>query len=390
MRPLTMDPATTRLAKGVGVALAGWAVASLGIGSPGGHPVFIYGVTALLCIGLYGSVHGISRETVAADVKTVILAVTVGVLLKTALIAAVMFLFFGEPGVILLGLAVAQIDPLSVSALIRHARMSKRAKALLLAWASFDDPITALLTIYLSSLVLGQTGGGGIGDYLKNLGLNLIFAGAVFGVWLPAHRWLKSRRTRPGLIRLVSAVVLIGLLAFATAEFLVLGIALIGLFFRPDLGELLDRAIAAAFYLATFAMGTLLVAGIEPGMALVLGVAAFASQIVVGGLLITRGLPTRDRVSLALGQQNGITAILLALTLAPSYPQAVAVIAPAVLVINVLHTTANAGWHKLLRVAPTSARLSEPAARVHRALGLVHPAAWSAHPAPERAQEPPR
>jgi hypothetical protein len=383
---LLTDPAADRLAKGVGVALAGWAVAALGLGSPSGHPIFLYGVTALLCVGLYGSVHGIDKESASGDVRTVVLAVTVGVLLKTALIAGVMWLFFGHPAVILLALAVAQIDPLSVGALIGRARMSPRAKSLLLAWASFDDPITALLTVYLSSLVLGTTGGGYAG-YLTNLGLNLVFAGAVLAAVLLTRRWGAGHRVRPGMVRTGSLLLLIALLAVATAQFLVLGMALIGLFFRPELGRLLDGALTGAFYLATFAMGTLLVAGIEPVMALVLGVAAFAAQAVVGGLLITRGLPVRDRVSLALGQQNGITAILLALALAPAYPQAVAVIAPAVLVVNVLHVAANTGWQRVLTGGLRRPLRSAPDAPARPAPGSVRPAVADAQ---DPVGEPPR
>ncbi|NUR64455.1 MAG: hypothetical protein HOQ47_01735, partial [Streptomyces sp.] len=54
------------------------------------------------------------------------------------------------------------------------------------------------------------------------------------------------------------------------------------------------------------------------------------------------GFPARDRVSLSLSQQNGITAIILALLLEPALPQAVAVIAPAILVVNLLHLGSNA------------------------------------------------
>lgn len=385
MRPLLNDPAADRLAKGVGVALAGWAFAALGPGSHAGHPVFLYGVTALLCLGLYGSVHGIDKESVAGDVRTVVLAVTVGVLLKTALIASVMWLFFGEPAVVLLALAVAQIDPLSVGALIGRARMSPRARSLLLAWASFDDPITALLTVYLSSLVLGGLGDG-YGDYLANLGINLLFAAAVLAAVTTARRLAGLRRPRPGLVRAVSLLVLIALLAFATAQFLVLGMALIGLFFRPALGRLLDGALTGAFYLATFAVGTLLVAGIEPAMALVLGGAAFAAQAVVGGLLITRGLPLRDRVSLALGQQNGITAILLALTLTPGYPRAVAIIAPAVLVVNVLHVAANSGLRRAVTAVRRRSLRSAPGGPARPAPGSARPVAADAS---DPVQEPP-
>ncbi|GGK94185.1 hypothetical protein GCM10007964_40780 [Sphaerisporangium melleum] len=370
------SPGVRRLVMGAAVALAGWAVAAAGLGDVSGHPAYLYAVTALLALGLYGSAHGIAVETVAGHVRTVVLAVTVGVLLKTALIAAVMFLVYREPAALPLGLAVAQIDPLSVSALMSQARMSERARSLLLAWASFDDPVTALLTVYLSALVLGGASAD-LGGYLGNLALNLGFAAVVFLVWLPLRR-----------IRLPTAVAvaaLVALLAVATAFFLVLGVALVGLFFRPRLGALLDRSVTVAFYLAVFATGALLAGGVEPGRALVLGLSAFGAQIVVGGLLITRGLAPAERVGLALGQQNGITAILLALTLVPLYPAAVAVIAPAVLVVNVLHLSANAAWDRLLILASPSAPRSARAALARRVLARVPDEQTTADPAtPER------
>ena len=87
--------------------------------------------------------------------STVVQMVTVGVVLKTALIAGVMYLAADTPTAMVLGVVVAQIDPLSVGAMIGRSQMSGRAKAVLLSWASFDDPITALLTIYLLVFALG-------------------------------------------------------------------------------------------------------------------------------------------------------------------------------------------------------------------------------------------
>lgn len=343
------EGAAGRLVSGVLVALGGWAFVKLtDTGDAVSQPWYLHTVTALLAIGLYGSAYGISRGMVRRDVRTVVLAVTVGVLLKVLLISAVMFLFFAEPVSLLLGLAVAQIDPLSVGAMMARSRMSARGKSILLAWASFDDPITALLTVYLSSLLLtGTAPGGGALAYLGNLGLNLLFAGVVLAGWRLALRF--KDRLNPRLVKAAALVVLAGLMAFAVWQVLLLGVALIGLFYRPGIAGLLDRTLAAAFYLATFALGMLLVGGVDLGRAAVLGLAAFAAQMVIGGLVIARGLPATDRVRLALGQQNGITAILLALALVPAYPEAVAVIAPAVLIVNILHVVANGLWNRTER-----------------------------------------
>lgn len=73
---------------------------------------------------------------------------------------------------------------------------------------------------------------------------------------------------------------------------------------------------------------------------LALGGAAYGTQILVGYLL-TRKLPSRDRMHIAFAQQNGITAIILALLFETYYPGTIAIVAPAILVINTLHATAN-------------------------------------------------
>ncbi|HEY9521751.1 MAG TPA: hypothetical protein VIR33_00820, partial [Thermopolyspora sp.] len=205
LRSFATRPASRQLAITVGIALAGLAMAYLaGLGEMAGSAAYLYAVTVLLAIGLYGSASGIPRE-IYGDLGTVLLAVTLGVLLKTALIAGVMYAFFRDPTALVLGVAVAQIDPLSVSALLGRSQMSPRAKALLLAWASFDDPITALLTVYLSAWALSSIageGGGvaaailgdtGLSSYLGNLARNFGFALIVLIVWA-AVRWWAARR----------------------------------------------------------------------------------------------------------------------------------------------------------------------------------------------------
>ncbi|MDF5755839.1 hypothetical protein [Spongiactinospora sp. TRM90649] len=327
---------------------AGVAVAVSGVGEFVGSPPYMYAVTALLSVGLYSGAHGITRE-VTADLRTVVIAVTVGVLAKAALIGGVMYAFSRRPESLLLGVAVAQIDPLSVAALIGGSRMSARAKNLLLAWASFDDPITALLTVYLSAVLLG--GQGGLGAYLATLWGNAALAGVVLAVWLSA-RWAARRYQWPVLhdpptARIAGVAVLLAALVVAVQQFLVLGIALIGLFLRPGVDRALGRLLNGAFLVAAFALGLLLPGGVDPVGGVVLGVTAFAAQIVVGGLIPARGLTRTERVYLALGQQNGITAIMLALALLPGVPWAVAVVVPAILTVNVLHLIANTLWERL-------------------------------------------
>lgn len=88
-----------------------------------------------------------------------------------------------------------------------------------------------------------------------------------------------------------------------------------------------------------------IIGGINIWSGIALGVAAYCAQIIVGWLL-TRGLPTRDRWHISFAQQNGITAIILALLFEPIHPGTVAIVAPAIIVINGLHYLVNKGLDK--------------------------------------------
>lgn len=337
------------------------------IGSSG----YLLIATTLLMVGLYSSTAGISVSELRAGVRTVVLAVTVGVFAKAAMVAAVMYLFFQEPRYAVLGLAVAQIDPLAVAAMSRGSRISPRARALLAAWASFDDPITVLLTVYATMWLLdsGPPGTGGLETSLSSgfldFLLNLALAAVALLLWAFWRWWTKRRMarsvdragTRPlgGATSAVTALetaMLLAMLAVGVVYSLPLAVALLGLFFRPALGRWLTGTTTAALLAATFLLGVALATGIEPLAGLVLGGAAFAAQVVVARIIPAR-LSGRDRAYLAAGQQNGITAIILALLLEADFPGTVGIVAPAIAVVAVLHAVANrlldAGYRVSLR-----------------------------------------
>lgn len=314
-------------------------------------------VSLLLAVGLYGSTSGIGLAEARGDLRTLLLAVTVGVLAKAALIMPVLWLAVGEPAYLILAVAVAQIDPLSVAALRSRSRMSERGKAVLSVWSSFDDPVTVLLTAYLAPVALSALDGGADASALPvtpdayawtmlgNVAL-VVVAALSWSVLRPRRGAAVGSGWRGGTRTAVCLLVLAGVLAAATAYGLMLGVAVLGLFYRPPLlVPVLGRVLTTAYYLALVALGLLLVDGVEPGPGIALGAAAFAAQMVVGGL-IARNLAPYDRVSLALGQQNGVTAIVLALSLQPAFPRTVAIVAPAVVTVNVLHFVANELWNR--------------------------------------------
>ncbi|MFI6538607.1 hypothetical protein ACIBHY_39555 [Nonomuraea sp. NPDC050547] len=282
----------------------------------------------LLAIGLYGSTHGIDRAEARQHGKLILLAVTVGVLLKAAFIAGVVHLVSGDPRAVILAVAMAQIDPLSVASVMADNRLSDRARTILGAWSSFDDPVTIILAFYAVSL--SRPTDGLSASYLMDLGLNALFAAAAYGLW----RLLRKAPPVLTYLAVVSAI------ASAAWSSLMLGIATAGLYLRLPDSRWLSRAVTAAFALSAFLMGLLLVGGTNLAMGLLLGLAAFTAQM-LAALVLTHGLPMIDRIHLGLAQQNGITAVILALAFEREFPGFVAVVAPAILTVNLVYVLAN-------------------------------------------------
>jgi hypothetical protein len=337
----------------LGIATAGWATASVfDVHVTDSPDAYLRAVTVLLAIGLFAAVQDIDRTEARKHWRTVLLVVTVGVMLKAAIIAAIMYAAFRQTEFLILGVAVAQIDPLSFAAISRRTDMSPQARTILSAWASFDDPITVVITVFFSSWALSAAGdsgtvadvAGGLGEFGGTLLRNLLFvAGALLARWLigigedgedPHSRAGKARNAVH-----VALVVVAG--AVAVSQFLLLGLALSALFLRPRMGSVIQRTAMGAFHLGTFALGLLLIGGVNPLAGILLGVAAYGAQYLVGSLAAIRR-PRADRLDLALGQQSGITAVILALFLEQSFPGTVGIVAPAILTVNVIHLVANA------------------------------------------------
>jgi hypothetical protein len=188
----------------------------------------------------------------------------------------------------------------------------------------------------------------GLGAFGLNLLWNLLLAGGVYGAWLAARAVRRSRGGGPlgavSRVALLLATLVVG--ALAVQFTLLFALAVIGLFVRPKLGRRLDTLTSVALLMATFAIGLVLVGGIEPVKAVVLGAAAYAAQIVVALLLTVRRTWRGDRAGPALAQQNGMTAIILALLLEPNFPGTIATVAPAIVVVNVLHAVCNGLWNR--------------------------------------------
>ncbi|WP_433509224.1 hypothetical protein ACQP2T_35315 [Nonomuraea sp. CA-143628] len=308
----------------------GWVAAHLGDISGLEHSgAYLLLSGLLLAVGLYGSTHGIDLTEARRHKKLILLAVTVGVLLKATFMAGVVYLVSGDGRAVILAVAMAQIDPLSVASAMGDNRLSERARTILSAWSAFDDPVTVILGIYAVSF-LRPAESGFTADYVVNLGLNALFAVVAYGVWR-----LVSKA--PPLFGYLAAGIAVVSAAWSS---LMLGLAISGLYLRMPDSRWLARAVAGAFVLSAFLMGLLLIGGANVAMGTLLGLTAFVAQM-LAALVLTRGLPTTDRVHLGLAQQNGITAVILALTFERDFPGFVAVIAPSILTVNLLYVLAN-------------------------------------------------
>jgi len=324
----------------IALVLGAWAVAYLfDLRGLDDSPVYLYTTALLLGVGLFSSTVGIDLAEAREHRRLILAAVTVGVLFKAVLIGGVLLLATRDPVFLVLGVAVAQIDPLSVAAILGDDRMSPRVKTILASWASFDDPVTVIMVVYASAIATNSFGlgektsqGAGIGSYGLDLLFNAALAAAAYACW-------RLLRGRPWLLGAALAI----LAAVAVWQFLMLALAIAGLFVRtPWLEAVVARVTTWALLLSGVLLGLLLVNGVSLGYGAALGAMAFVSQIVAGTIL-TRGLPRDDRIHLALAQQNGITAIILSLRLETQFNNAVAVIAPAILVTNLIHFAAN--WY---------------------------------------------
>lgn len=214
--------------------------------------------------------------------------------------------------------------------------------------------MTVILSLYAPLLVTQVTGTDlgsitGSSDtthnlvaYIRELGLNLLLAGGALTSWLAIRYYAKKVSTWLALGFAASVYVLLAaVFSISVLYFTMLGIALVGLFLRPSkVAKFIDPVIVWALGAAAVLLGLLLVSGVNIWKGLALGVAAYFAQVVVG-FLLTRGLPKKDRWHISFAQQNGITAIILALLFEPIHPGTVAIVAPAIIVINSLHWLVN-------------------------------------------------
>jgi hypothetical protein len=239
------------------------------------------------------------------------------------------------PLAFLLGMIVAQIDPLSVSYLVdkKGSQFSSAGRTVLRAWSSFDDPMTVLLALYVFlPFALGTAFD--LGTYTTQFGYNLLFA----VVFFTASRFIPSW------------MLLLPAFLVAIPFQLMLGIALCGFFIRPPLDRVLPPLITIAYLCAAAILGMLVVFDLELlTLGVLLGVAAFVSQI-IATRLVAGELPRSDRMFLSVAQYNGITSVILALVVGAMFSEVITIVAMAVIAINTIYLLTNQYVEKKTRL----------------------------------------
>lgn len=204
-------------------------------------------------------------------------------LVKPLIAGTIFYIFIQNKIAYLFGIAVAQIDPLPVAALLnrKDSRLSERVKAVLGAWSSFDDPMTVLISLYLFAFIVPSENHpmAITMSFVRHIGADIAFAGSVYFIWraIKKYQWLQY-------------VLLIAAIAVSAYFHLMLGIAIIAIFLRPYLSDMMPRITDAAYCISLMLIGLLLKNGVSVMQGLALSVAIVISQIIVGMWLTTRAV----------------------------------------------------------------------------------------------------
>ncbi len=348
--------------------------------------IYFNSVNLLLAIGLYGCAYSINLDQILKrDWSVIFRAVTIGVFFKILIISSITFIvtrcFFADryPLDECLGLSivvapiVAQIDPLSVAALTKDNSLSNSVKGILSAWSSFDDPVTVIASYYIASWIVNNVTGifedstfnislitdvfedstFNIFSIILDFGKNFLFA-SIFYLW---HRlllllWRKFDDTTSQssinfkkIITILKILTFLIVIALATKYRLMLGVAIIGLFAFPKFDfsyKFIYISVIISFYIATVMIGFFLVDGVNIYMGILVSLSAITAQFIIAFLMtIGYEYSLEDKIRLAFAQQNGLTAIVLALFFEPLLKGTISVIVPAILLINLIYIIVN-------------------------------------------------
>ncbi|RZU74922.1 NhaP-type Na+/H+ or K+/H+ antiporter [Micromonospora kangleipakensis] len=325
-------------------------------------PVFLVLTTFALAVEPYANTFGLDVRELARNKKTILQSISIGVLLKIAIIGGAMSLIFRDPIWFLIALGVSQIDPMSVGEFMEGSEASPQSKALMRAWAAFDDTTVVVMLLGLiailrpSGLTKALSGHVGLVEIARTVSIALSFAAAVWLIYRIALTYSVMRLRRdPGRSRRRPRVANgfgtrisnlgIWVVAFAVLGSIFIGstaLALVGLFARPAglNPRWLSWLTRSGSALACLGLGFLLDlrSGVFHGV--LLGLLAFTAHALASQLVIRR-LPRTDRLAVVFAQQNGTAAVAVALLLHNDFPTSISVLSWAVVTVNVASLISN-------------------------------------------------
>lgn len=287
-----------------------------------------------LAIGLYGSVYAIDIESLKKNLNVVLSAISIGVILKISIIGGILWLYMQTPIAFLLAAIIAQIDPLSISALEKNKNLSKDGETILRAWSSFDDPITIIVSLWLASFIYINTSVS-FNEIISNAAItfyyNIIMAVVVYFLW----RYLRPHN------KVITCFSLLFLSFILTIYFeLYLGFAIIALFVRPPLFNYEGKITFVTLLIVSIVLGMLLTNGVNIITGVIMGVSTIFSQLIVSYYL-TEKMTFQDKIKLSFAHQSGITAIALSLYFIQYDSSLIKSIAVAIVTINIGYFFAN-------------------------------------------------
>jgi hypothetical protein len=294
------------------------------------HALYPLILNTLLAIGIYASVRGIDFHDLTGEQGKLVSVVTLGVGLKIIIIGGLLYALTNNLNVFIFAIIIAQIDPLSVSALTLEGsyQISPKARSFLLAWASFDDPITVIAAVAATQFVL----------HVDLTLLSTEWYWEFGNIALPLITYIvhKNFCSEPNLVHKERFLLLASSIVAIVFGWM-LSIAVIGIFLRPSLFNKEKHIILGAYIVSVVLLGSYLQHGVDIILGMKLAGAAIAAQA-IASLIFMRRSPRLDRAYLACAQQNGITAVILSLLFARHIEQVTAVVTAAIVVINLMHT----------------------------------------------------
>lgn len=298
-----------------------------------------------VALGLFINVSDIDRTALNANRTSIASVLLVGVPIKILLPGALLSFFLMQPtqsfdtGIAFLcATVIAQIDPILAAKNIDHKRFSNETSTILRCWSSFDDPITVLFAFYifLPRIIEGQADRGG--QYALSIFIEVIVCYVFYLLFNKDNPVIQPQKTTGMKLFVILICIVSGLFGkFLPPAFL-------GLLLRPLTSRTKSILLDVIFVFSIVIIGALSVDVSFNWIAgILLGMSTFVlAQPLVTAMFIRKGAWC-DRLRVMAGHQNGMTAILLTISIELKLDNVglLPITLPAILFIALLYYASN-------------------------------------------------